>query len=365
MNREPFFIRRSMSAFRVAVLERKHVTVGFIGGSITDPRGRERWSEYVINWLVGAYPEVTVDVENVAIGATGSDYAVFRVERDLICRNCDLIFIEYAVNDNAILPSIRNASREGLIRKLLRGTQADLVLTYTYCAPMLPQMLAGEMPDSVAELERLAEHYALNSVFMAQYALHEALRGVLRWEEWLPDGLHPENTGSRYYAEPVCALLQQALKTEGDTLRRQIVQPVFSDNWEHAEAFPLQNVRRIGYWRLYRCLDRPLVQQVLSTTSIGSRIQCSFLGNGLVLTVSFGWMAADYRWRVDGSAWTTERYDRPAWMDDHSWLRTKTLLHGLKMGKHTVEFEVLPPLDDGAHKGTTFEICCIGILKDE
>ena len=106
-----------------------------------------------------------------------------------------------------------------------------------------------------------------------------------------------------------CALLQQALKTEGDTLRRQIVQPVFSDNWEHAEAFPLQNVRRIGYWRLYRCLDRPLVQQVLSTTSIGSRIQCSFLGNGLVLTVSFGWMAADYRWRVDGGAWTTERYD--------------------------------------------------------
>lgn len=364
MNQAPFYRFRRMSAFRQAMLEKKHVTVGFIGGSITDPRGRERWSEFLISRLIADHPEVRVDVENVAIGATGSDYAVFRAERDLICRGCDIIFIEYAVNDNGIETPLRNASREGLIRKLLRGTQADLVLTYTYCAPMLKKMLAGELPDSVAELERLAEHYGISSVFMASYALHEALRGTLRWEEWLPDGLHPENTGSRFYAEPVYALLREALAREDGAPLCRTTPPLFSDNWERAEALSLDAVERIGYWRLYRCLDRPLVRQVLSTTCIGSRARFSFEGTGLVLTLSFGWMAADYRWRIDGGAWTRECYERPDWMDDHTWLRTKTLTHGLPFARHTAEVEVLAPPDDPKHRGTALEICCIGILKD-
>lgn len=363
MNRKPFYIFRNMSEFRRA-MEKGHVTIGFIGGSITDPRGRERWSEFLISRLIADYPHVTVDVENVAIGATGSDYAVFRAEQDLICRDCDLIFIEYAVNDNAIDTVIRNASREGLIRKLLHGTNADLVLTYTYCAPMLEKMLAGELPDSVAELEHMAEHYGISSVFMANYALHEVLRGTLRWEEWLPDGLHPENTGSRFYAEPVYALLQHALNKENCKQLCRTTAALLSDNWERAEALPLGAVERHGYWRLYRCLDRPLVRQVLATTCVGSRAVFEFEGTGLVLTLSFGWMAADYRWRIDGDAWTAERYDRPDWMDDHTWLRTKTLTHTLPFGTHTAELELLPPSDDGKHKGTAFEICCIGILKD-
>lgn len=364
MSIEKFYNFREMAAFRQAMEEKRHVTIGFIGGSITDPRGRDRWSEFVVSRLIADFPEVRVDVENVAIGATGSDYAVFRVEQDLISRHCDLIFVEYAVNDNAIAPEIRNASREGLIRKLLHQTRADLVLTYTYCAPMLPQMLAGELPDSIAELERMAEHYGISSVFMAQYALNEALRGTLRWEEWLPDGLHPANTGSRYYAEPVYALMQYALHMPQQVWTRRDAPALFPDNWEYAHPLPLQDVERIGYWRLYRCLDRPLVQQVLSSTSVGSRAKFRFTGTGLVLTVSFGWMAADYRWRIDGGAWTIEKYDRPGWMDDHTWLRTKTLARGLAAGEHTVELEICPPDADERHKGTAFEICCIGILKN-
>ena len=359
-----FFIYRNMATFRYAMLERKHVTVGFIGGSITDPCGRNRWGEFLISQLIGNYPEVTVDVENVAIGATGSDYAVLRVEKDLVPHGCDLIFIEYAVNDSKMPSHLRNASREGLIRKLLHGTQADLVIVYTYCAEMLEPMLDGKMADSVAEFEMLARHYGISSVFMADYALNEVFRGTLRWEEWLPDGLHPENVGSRFYAKPVYDLMEYALgDSDGKPICRQIP-AVYSDNWEFAESLPLSSLERIGYWRLYRCLDRPLVQQVLSSTCIGSKFRCRFVGTGLVLTVSFGWMAADYRWRINDGEWHTERYERPEWMDDHNWLKTKTLVHGLKSDTYTAEFEILPPIEDGAHKGTAFEICAVGILKN-
>lgn len=359
-----FFCYRNMTVFRHAMLEKKHITIGFIGGSITDPRGRERWGEFLVSWLISDFPEVMVDVENVAIGATASDYAVIRVEKDLIPHGCDLIFIEYAVNDNKLSSDLRNASREGLIRKLLHGTQADIVIVYTYCADMLEPMLDGRMADSVAEFEYIARHYGISSVFMADYALHEVLRGMLRWEEWLPDGLHPENIGSRFYAKPVYELLKHALEdSDGTSLCRQTPE-IFSDNWEFAETFPLDRVQRIGYWRLYRCLDLPLVRQILSSTCIGSRLRFSFTGTGLVLTLSFGWMAADYRWRINDGKWHTEAYERPEWMDDYNWLKTKTLIHGLKKGTYTAEFEILPPKADAAHKGTAFEVCAIGILKN-
>ncbi len=359
-----YYRLRNMSAFRRAMLEKKHVTVGFIGGSITDPRGRERWSEFLISRIVADYPDVTVDVENTAIGATGSDYAVLRAEQDIICRGCDIVFVEYAVNDNKIETPIRNASREGLIRKLLKGTDADIVITYTYCAEMLEPMLRGEMAQSVAEFEAIAEHYGISSVFMANNALDECLRGTLRWEEWLPDGLHPANTGSRFYADPVYALLEKTLEDENGKAAARDTAPMFADNWEREETVDLSEIERIGYWRLYRNLDRPLVQRVLSTTCVGSRAKLAFEGTGLVLTISYGWMAADYRWRLDGGEWQIEEYDRPWWMDDHTWLKTKTLAAGLESSSHTVEFEVLPPKADDKHKGTAFEIIAVGILKD-
>jgi hypothetical protein len=60
------------------------VTLGFIGGSITEARADCNWPDPVSAWFVENFPGVQVSVENAAIGATGSDLAVFRAERDLI-----------------------------------------------------------------------------------------------------------------------------------------------------------------------------------------------------------------------------------------------------------------------------------------
>ena len=69
-------------------VSRGKLTVGFIGGSITDARPGYNWPEAVAAWLVGRLPNVRIHIENAAIGATGSDLAVFRAERDLFDRGC-------------------------------------------------------------------------------------------------------------------------------------------------------------------------------------------------------------------------------------------------------------------------------------
>src|SRR5690606_1319664 len=120
---------------------------------------RHNWPEPVTAWLVDAYPNVRFSVENAAIGATGSDLAVLRAKRDLIDRGCDIVFIDYAVNDEGTETDRRMRTREGLLRKLRAEGRCDIVLVHTYSANMYEAMMNGEQPDTVRELEQLAEHY--------------------------------------------------------------------------------------------------------------------------------------------------------------------------------------------------------------
>jgi lysophospholipase L1-like esterase len=176
------------------------LTVGFIGGSITDARPGHNWPDHVVPWLVDQFPEARVCVENAAIGATGSDLAVFRAERDLLAADCDLVFVEFAVNDGGAATERRNRSREGLLRKLLADSDRDVVLAYTFSHIMYDDTVAGRVHPSIAEFEALAEHYQLPSVWMGLHAIDEVARGLMSWDAWLPDGLHPTHLGSRSYA---------------------------------------------------------------------------------------------------------------------------------------------------------------------
>lgn len=356
-------VRSDGGTYRRA-MERGHVTFGFIGGSITDPRGRERWSEYFISCFVCEHPDITVDVENAAIAATGSDYGIFRVGRDIVGRGCDVVFVEYAVNDRILPSERRNRSREGLIRKILTGTDADVVLVYTYCAEMLQDLLKGTLPDTVAELERIAEYYRLSSVFAGAYALSCVQKGLLRWEEWLPDGLHPAHVGSRFYAEAVYTLTQALTGTkERGVYEKALPKPLFPGNWEHAVTLPLDQVRREGYWRMERCLDLPLVERVLRSDAPGSALRFVFEGTGIVLTRSFGTLSSDFRWRVDEEDWRESDGRRPDWMAERGWLKTETLTEELASGPHVCRIEILPPDAAEITAGCTFDLVNIGILR--
>lgn len=128
-------------------LKEGNLTIGFIGGSITDARPRHNWPEPVIAWFADRFPDARIIVENAAIGATGSDLAVFRAERELIGRGCDLVFVDFAVNDNGEASEKRMRTREGLTRKLLKGQSRDIVYVYTYCQEMYESMLQGGIPE--------------------------------------------------------------------------------------------------------------------------------------------------------------------------------------------------------------------------
>lgn len=370
------------------------LTIGFIGGSITDGRPRHNWPEPVTAWLVDRFKGVKICVENAAIGATGSDLAVLRAQRDLLDRGCDLIFIEYAVNDNDLPTEQRMATREGLIRKLLAGESAnsegmltkdepvrDIVLVHTIFQKMYDEVLSGQVPSSIAELEQLAEHYRLNSVWMGLHAFHEVQRGMMSWEDWLPDGVHPTLRGSYSYAQSVIAFLEQQLGNgvpinEGGEGRNSIAvasiplaevrcelpEPLCARHWQNVSLLPLDEVRLEGPWVTKRWLYYEWLDQVLETSAMGARLHFQFTGRGAALAFDFGKSSAEFRYRFDGGEWVEERRDRPDWAGKDGWLRLSILAEDLPLGEHLCELEVIRS-QDSASWGGHFRLGLIGIIR--
>ncbi|MFC5401239.1 SGNH/GDSL hydrolase family protein [Cohnella soli] len=345
------------------------LSVGFLGGSITDARPRHNWPEAVIAWLVERYPGVSIRVENAAIGATGSELAVYRAERDILQRKCDLVFVEYAVNDYYVPRERRAQTREGLLRKLLADGTSDVVLTYTYNQDMYEDMANRKTPESISDFEQLAEHYGLGSVWMGLHAWQEVARGMMRWEEWLPDGLHPTSRGSLCYAQSVIGFLERELGAGGQTVdaaceaeRITLPVPLNPGNWENGWTLDLTRIRREGPWSLRRWPHLEWIDQCLVTSAIGSRLCFSFQGRGFTLGLDFGTLSADFRYRLNGEDWRSVELDRPDWCPEEGWFLAVTVADDLPAGEHLCEIEVVHGNRERC-RGSRFQLAFVGIIS--
>ncbi|OAB47114.1 SGNH/GDSL hydrolase family protein [Paenibacillus antarcticus] len=347
-------------------IQEGELTIGFIGGSITDARPRHNWPEPVIAWFAERFPQVTLKIENAAIGATGSDLAVFRARRDLIERDCDLVFMEYAVNDAEEPEEKRGRTREGLIRQLVDGRGRDLLLTYTYCQEMYNDMMEGRVPDSISQLEKLAEHYRLGSVWMGKYALDEVQKGRIRWQDWLPDGLHPTQRGSLSYAHSVIAFLEQELLIQHgeDEVTDVTGKPdaLYPMNWEKVELLPLEQVKCEGPWIIRRWVNLEWIDRVLETAAVGSKLSFTFVGRGLALGFDFGRASAEFRYRLCEGEWKVISRERPSWVADEGWFRMELIADDLDDGFHDFELEVIHGNRENC-TGTDFRLAFIGVIR--
>jgi len=345
------------------------LTVGFIGGSITDARPRHNWPEPVIGWLAEQYPNTRISVENAAIGATGSELAVFRAKRDLIDKDCDLVFIEYAVNDENEPSMKRNRTREGLIRQLLAAGQRDVIIVYTYSQPMYDSMHAGLVPDTISEFERIAEHYRLGSVWMGLYAFEEVKKGRLRFEEWLPDGLHPTSRGSLSYGQSVIAfLMKELIEREGEKAAQaerdveRLPVPLDALCWDNVYDLTFDQVQTSGPWVIRRWPHLEWIDQVLETSSVSAGLAFTFEGRGLVLGFDFGRSSAEFRYRMDGGEWLVSERERPAWVGEDGWYRLSYFGDDLEPGSHQFELEVIHGNRPDC-TGTNFRLAKVGIIR--
>ena len=136
-------VDRGMYMLKNTVYRLNHdraLTVGFFGGSITEGTGssdptKTSWAGRTAEWLKNKYPNADLDFRNRAIGGTGSDFGVYRLESELMPEGeslPQLYFIEFAVNDYGWVYESIHTSMECIVRKIWsRCPTADIVFVYT------------------------------------------------------------------------------------------------------------------------------------------------------------------------------------------------------------------------------------------
>lgn len=180
------------------------VNVVFLGGSITQGAGASNAAETCYAALTGKWFESTYEKDgrnvtwhNVGVGGTPSQYGLLRLNRDVISKNPDVVFVEFAVNDGG---SDTRRYMEGIVRSLQSLDHVPYIIflyttNETYTTP-------------TAYHEEVAEYYGI-----PQISLKDALKRELNGENarergYLGDSVHPTDLGYAVYFDEIKTCLE-------------------------------------------------------------------------------------------------------------------------------------------------------------
>ena len=260
------------------------VTVAYLGGSITEQSG---WRIQSLERFQRQYPASRFKEVNAAIGGTGSQLGVFRVEHDVLRHRPDLIFVEFAVNDSSVKPEDIVRQMEGIVRKTRRQLpDCDLCFVYTLTAAdnQLGPLKAGKMSISASAMERVADHYGIATIHMGLEVARLEKEGKLQMRApgvdlvqiagkdldhgapmrltadgkiaFAADGVHPyTDTGHRLYTEAIMRSLP-ALQAAGKKAKTPLLpEPLDVGNLEQARLLNVEEAVMTGPWTRLTAAD--------------------------------------------------------------------------------------------------------------
>jgi len=235
------------------------VRIAYLGGSITAAPG---WRIKTRVWFQQQYAQADVQEIHAAIGGTGSDLGVFRLQQDVLRHHPDLLFVEFAVNDSGATPERIQRAMEGIVRQTWQtDPTTDICFVYTLKESMLKELQAGYFPQSASAMEAVADHYGIPSIHMGLRAAEMERAGELIFKApktaevdasqsmvFSHDGVHPlVNTGHELYLQSIIRSLPliAAQGTPGD---HPLPPPLRQDNWEKAKLIALTPDMLTGSW---------------------------------------------------------------------------------------------------------------------
>lgn len=240
------------------------VRIGYLGGSITAQAG---WRPKTLAWFAEQFPQAKVGEINAAIGGTGSDLGVFRLEHDVLVHKPDLLFVEFAVNDGGAPPEQIYRCMEGIVRQTWRNDPTtDICFVYTLAGNMLQTLQEGRFPRSASAMERIAEHYAIPSIHMGVEVARLEKEGKLIFQGpkpateqekaalgekilFSPDAVHPyTDTGHQLYLDAVVRSMAR-IRDAGRPGPHPLGDPFIANNWEKAQMVPLSRARLSEGWK--------------------------------------------------------------------------------------------------------------------
>jgi lysophospholipase L1-like esterase len=247
------------------------VRVAYLGGSIT---AQEGWRPKTLAHFQKAYPDAKVSQVNAAIGGTGSDLGVFRLQRDVLEHKPDLLLVEFAVNDAGQAPERIVRQIEGIVRQAYRSNpRLDVCFVYTVTDSLIKPLYEGKMQRSASAMETVAAHYGIPSIHLAVDVARMAKEGTLLLKAkkpttdeeraavgdkvlFAPDGVHPyPDTGHELYFQAIARSLPKIEAAATGVVAHELKAPLVADNYENAKMIPIERAKLSGGFKRLESAD--------------------------------------------------------------------------------------------------------------
>jgi len=279
----------------------REVRIAYLGGSITKSPG---WRTMTEKWFREQYPQAKIEAINAGLSGTGSDLGVFRLERDVLQHDPDLLFIEFAANDGWASGERIHKSMEGIVRKARRAKpDLDICFVFVVCQWWTEGLRQGELHHTYTEHADIAEHYDLPTIHMGLEVARLEKEGKLlftgKWPEteeekaalgdrilFSGDGAHPYDAGHALYAEAVARSIEK-MKGIGEPGPHSLPDPFREDNFEYAKPIPLDRAQLSAGWRKLDVANDPAVKQFLGGSEFGDKLDALWLAEDPGESISF------------------------------------------------------------------------------
>ena len=344
------------------------VRIAYLGGSITAQDG---WRPKTLTWFRQQFPIARVSEINAAIGGTGSDLGVFRLQHDVLEYKPDLLFVEFAVNDGGAPPQQIYRCMEGIVRQTWRHEPAtDICFIYSLAGNMLETLQGGRFPRSAAAMEKIADHYGIPSIHMGLEVarLEKAGKLVFKGEKpktddekaalgdkilFSPDAVHPyPDTGHQLYLEAVVRSFKK-LQGVGKPGPHSLPAPYVADHCEAAKMLSLSQAKLSPGWRRLNAATNSLAKsfgdrlpELWEAREPGESVSFKFRGTTARIYDLLGPDCGQVTIVVDDRPpVVTPRFD--AYCTYHR-LATLSVAEGLPEGVHSVKITIHPEQPDKA-----------------
>ncbi len=343
-------LRSHLDHSRTQFQQAKQGTVAFIGGSITE-MGDHGHSGMVQEFLKARFPETEFKFVNAGIASTCSTTGAFRLTRDVLQFEPDLLFVEFAVNDDQDASHARqDAIRgiEGIVRQALTSNpRIDIVVTYFVNDSMLATLGRGEIPLTSGAHESVAKHYGVASVDLASEIAQRIKAGTISWQEY--GGTHPVEAGNRVAADLIEDLLTAAWSQRGGRYPEHTLPRIIDRNsYVRGRLVDLTEAKSDSNWKLGKpdwsnipgnLRPRFAEDQLLCAETVGAETRLDFQGTAVGMYVLAGPDAGTVTYSIDGAPpQTADLYHR--YSGALHYPRTVMLAADLEPGQHQVVIQV-------------------------
>ncbi|MCR5419382.1 MAG: SGNH/GDSL hydrolase family protein [Lachnospiraceae bacterium] len=297
------------------------VTIGFIGGSITQGAVASDealcYAARVFGWWKKTFDSCEVKYVNAGIGATTSQFGVSRVESDLLKYDPDFVIVEFSVNDNDEKPYDRSVffkeTYEGLIRKIYYHKNMKTDHPAVLIVNSVRYDDGGNMEDVHSEI---GSYYDIPCISMKEliYEKVKAGKAGFEFKDITRDMLHPNDYGHSIVAGHIINYLEGVMKridTENDKSEDIVKPPLTVNGYEDVIRYNIKNFVPVcnGFYPdtsdiMFPFFIKTELQDCLNDLSVNS-VQDKALSSEVRDVFKNGWSAgekgASIEFRVKGS----------------------------------------------------------------